>query len=52
MDMQQGDVPITFANTDLLFKLTGYRPATSLETGVAAFLDWYRSYAAMPKVAT
>jgi UDP-glucuronate 4-epimerase len=44
MEMQKGDVPVTYANTDLLHALTGYRPATSLETGVAAFLDWYRSY--------
>ena len=46
MPMQKGDVPVTFANTDLLFELTGYRPATPLETGVAAFLDWYRAYKA------
>jgi UDP-glucuronate 4-epimerase len=45
MEMQKGDVPVTFANTDLLFKLTGYRPATPLDIGVAAFLEWYRSYA-------
>jgi UDP-glucuronate 4-epimerase len=45
MEMQKGDVPVTFANTDLLFNLTGYRPATLLDTGVAAFLDWYRAYA-------
>jgi UDP-glucuronate 4-epimerase len=45
MPMQKGDVPVTFANTDLLFNLTGYRPGTPLEKGVAAFLDWYRSYA-------
>lgn len=52
MDMQQGDVPVTFANTDLLFNLTGFRPSTPLEAGVAAFLDWYRSYAAAPSAAT
>jgi UDP-glucuronate 4-epimerase len=44
MPMQKGDVPATFANTDLLFQLTGYRPATPLHKGVAAFVDWYRSY--------
>ena len=46
LPMQKGDVPVTFANTDLLFELTGYRPATPLETGVGAFLDWYRAYKA------
>ncbi|MGP0059320.1 MAG: NAD-dependent epimerase/dehydratase family protein [Beijerinckiaceae bacterium] len=44
MEMQKGDVPITFANTDLLFNLTGYRPATPLDAGVAAFLEWYKDY--------
>lgn len=44
MDMQQGDVPVTFANTDLLFRLTGYRPATSIHDGVPAFVEWYRDY--------
>lgn len=42
MDMQPGDVPRTFANCDLLEKLTGFRPATPIETGVKAFVDWYR----------
>jgi UDP-glucuronate 4-epimerase len=44
MPMQQGDVSDTFANADLLEKLTGYRPATTIEDGVGAFVDWYREY--------
>lgn len=44
MEMQKGDVPVTYANTDLLYELTGFRPSTPVETGVAAFIDWYRSY--------
>ncbi|TAL80346.1 MAG: NAD-dependent epimerase/dehydratase family protein [Beijerinckiaceae bacterium] len=44
MEMQKGDVPTTFANTDLLHALTGYRPSTPVETGVAAFVKWYRSF--------
>jgi UDP-glucuronate 4-epimerase len=44
MPMQQGDAPVTFANTDLLFRLTGYRPATSVSEGVPAFVAWYRDY--------
>jgi UDP-glucuronate 4-epimerase len=44
MPMQQGDVTDTFANADLLEKLTGYRPATAIEEGVGAFVDWYREY--------
>jgi UDP-glucuronate 4-epimerase len=44
MPMQKGDAPVTFANTDLLFALTGYRPATSVGEGVPAFIAWYRDY--------
>ncbi|KAB0679704.1 NAD-dependent epimerase/dehydratase family protein [Aureimonas leprariae] len=42
LPMQDGDVPRTFASPDLLEALTGYRPATNLETGIKAFVDWYR----------
>jgi UDP-glucuronate 4-epimerase len=44
MAMQPGDVPDTFASSDLLERLTGYRPATPIAVGVAAFVEWYRSY--------
>ena len=42
LPMQPGDVPRTFANCDLLERLTGFRPATPIETGVKAFVEWYR----------
>ncbi len=42
MDMQKGDVPATYASADLLEKLTGYRPRTSVREGIGAFVDWYR----------
>lgn len=42
MPMQPGDVPETFANADLLFRLTGFKPQTPTSVGVAAFVDWYR----------
>ncbi len=45
LDMQQGDVPLTYASTKLLQELTGYRPATSVEEGVKAFVEWRRAYA-------
>lgn len=48
LPMQKGDVPQTFANCDLLERLTGYRPSTSVDQGVAAFVDWYRSSYAKP----
>jgi UDP-glucuronate 4-epimerase len=44
LPMQPGDVPRTFAQADLLEALTGYRPDTPLETGVTAFVDWYRTW--------
>ena len=44
LPMQKGDVPATFAAPDLLRRLTGYVPATDVETGVRAFVDWYRDF--------
>ena len=44
LPMQAGDVPLTFAGAELLQALTGYRPATPLGEGVAAFCDWLRAY--------
>ncbi len=44
MAMQQGDVPVTFADTSLLLALTGYAPKTQLKEGVKAFIGWYRDY--------
>lgn len=42
--MQAGDVPATFADIDELAAETGFRPATSLEDGIAHFVAWFRSY--------
>ena len=44
LPMQPGDVPATFASADLLQRLTGYRPATAIDDGVGAFVDWYKEY--------
>ncbi len=44
MPIQAGDVPATWANAELLQKLTGYRPQTSVREGVAQFVSWYREY--------
>ncbi|MFG1395472.1 NAD-dependent epimerase/dehydratase family protein [Roseixanthobacter pseudopolyaromaticivorans] len=44
MPMQPGDVPHTYANVDLLERLTGYRPDTEVAVGVAAFVAWYKDY--------
>ena len=44
LPMQMGDVPATFANTDLLQALADYRPATSVNEGVPRFVAWYREH--------
>ncbi|WMT86749.1 NAD-dependent epimerase/dehydratase family protein [Pelagibacterium sp. 26DY04] len=44
LPMQQGDVVATYANEGLLEALTGFVPGIDVETGVKAFVDWYRRY--------
>lgn len=44
MPLQDGDVPATFADVDDLMKEVDFKPATSIEEGIAKFVDWYRSY--------
>ncbi|MDR6994383.1 UDP-glucuronate 4-epimerase [Aeromonas salmonicida] len=44
LPMQAGDVYATWADTEDLFKVTGYRPAMSVEQGVQAFVEWYKNY--------
>lgn len=41
LPMQKGDVPRTFASPELLVKLTEFKPQTTLEDGVRAFVEWY-----------
>ena len=42
--MQPGDVVATAAETDALERWVGFRPSTSIETGVNNFARWYRTY--------
>jgi UDP-glucuronate 4-epimerase len=44
LPLQLGDVPDTYADVEDLVRDVGYRPSTSVEEGVKAFVDWYRSY--------
>lgn len=44
MPMQTGDVPATWANADLLQRLTGYAPQTPVREGVRQFVEWYRGF--------
>jgi UDP-glucuronate 4-epimerase len=43
MSMQKGDVTETFADASLLSALTGFAPTTTLDEGVKALVDWYRT---------
>jgi UDP-glucuronate 4-epimerase len=44
LPMQAGDVPDTYADVDGLARDVGYRPTTTIEDGVARFVEWYRGY--------
>jgi UDP-glucuronate 4-epimerase len=44
LPMQPGDVPATYADVEDLVRDTGFRPATTIEDGVAHFAKWYRDY--------
>jgi UDP-glucuronate 4-epimerase len=44
LPLQPGDVPITYADVDDLFRDVGFRPNTPIEVGVECFVKWYRSY--------
>ncbi len=44
LPLQPGDVPDTFADVGELERAVGYRPATPVKEGVAAFVAWYRDY--------
>jgi UDP-glucuronate 4-epimerase len=44
LPMQPGDVPETFADVTELMRDTGFRPQTSIEDGLRAFVAWYRDH--------
>jgi UDP-glucuronate 4-epimerase len=44
LPMQAGDVPATSADVSALEQAVGYRPQTTIEQGVARFVQWYREY--------
>ncbi len=44
LPMQMGDVPATEADVDDLVRDVGFKPATSIEVGIARFVEWYREY--------
>ena len=44
LPMQAGDVPRTYADTQLLEEIVGYKPAMEIEEGIAKFVQWYREW--------
>ncbi|HJA88405.1 MAG TPA: GDP-mannose 4,6-dehydratase [Candidatus Parabacteroides intestinavium] len=42
--MQPGDVPVTYADTSALERDFGFKPRTSLRTGLRAFAEWYAGF--------
>jgi UDP-glucuronate 4-epimerase len=44
LPLQPGDVLETHADVSDLIEAVGFKPNTSLETGLRSFVDWYRGY--------
>jgi UDP-glucuronate 4-epimerase len=44
LPMQDGDVNLTWASVQRLKDDYDYLPSTSIESGVEAFIKWYKSY--------
>jgi UDP-glucuronate 4-epimerase len=44
LPLQPGDVPVTRADMEHLARDFGYQPRTTVEEGVARFVEWYRAY--------
>lgn len=44
LPLQAGDVLETYADISSLEAAIGFRPATSLESGIAKFVEWFKSY--------
>lgn len=44
VEMQPGDVPVTFADTTPLERDFGFKPSTDLQTGLRKFAEWYKKF--------
>lgn len=42
--IKPGDVPATYASTELLQKVVDFKPSTSIKNGFQNFADWYVKY--------
>ena len=44
VQMQPGDVPVTYADTSALEADFGFKPSTSLRQGLRKFAEWYKEF--------
>ncbi|NBK97815.1 MAG: NAD-dependent epimerase [Erysipelotrichia bacterium] len=44
LPMQDGDVPMTYADVDDLIEDVGFKPNTSIDEGIKKFVEWYNQY--------
>ena len=44
LPMQPGDVPATYADIEDLAEAIDFRPSTSIDDGIARFVEWYRGF--------
>ena len=44
LPMQPAGVPVTYADIDNIVRDIGYAPATTIDLGLPAFVEWFRAY--------
>jgi UDP-glucuronate 4-epimerase len=44
LDLQPGDVIATYADIDGMIEDVGFKPQTSIETGIKCFIEWFKEY--------
>jgi UDP-glucuronate 4-epimerase len=44
LPMQPGDVPMSYADIETARRDLGFEPKTTIQTGLAAFIEWYAQY--------
>ncbi len=44
LPMQMGDVPATYSDSSKLYNWIKFKPNTSVECGVAKFIEWYKEF--------
>ena len=42
--MQAGDVPVTYADSEALYRDYGFRPTIGIRDGLRKFAEWYKDY--------